>query len=888
MDLDRLPYVVAGRLRSLFRRGRVERELDEELRYHLERQAEVYAARGMSPAAARSAALQAFGGVEFQKERARDARGVPWFDELSADVRYALRTFRRSPAFAAVAVATLALGIGATSAVFSLVDGILLKPLPFPEPERLVRLVQSWPEIGLERWGLSQTNAAVYHDRQKSFSSFAAFTVRTATLGGERPSQLNVTYATADFFGVLDVAPMVGRPFLPSEDVPGRNHVIILSYGLWQQRFGGDRKALGTSVSIDGFPATVIGVMRPGFAVGTQASDAWMPLGLDRNRPWGWFLAVIGRLRPGVTPDAAARETTDILWAATREDPVFVGRTQVPDARQHIRTIVTPLREALVGKVTRPLLVLQVAVALILLIAAANVATLLLGRGVSRSRELTLRIALGASRGRVVRQLLTETVVLALAGALIGLGLAAAGVRLLPHLPITSLPRVGEVHVDGRVLGFAILLSVVVGILFGLAPALHTHRLGLSSDLNEGPRGSARGPARRTHATLVVGQLALTVVLLIGAGLVLKTVQRLLGQDLGFRPEGITLVNLPLPRDRYEGSSPEVGARINAFTVELLDRVRRLPGVSRAAVAWGPPFWGSGRNGYRVEGHEVPAGAEGQTVTNAVSPGYFATMEIPLKRGRDFTAADRDSSALVVIVDQTLARRFWPDGDAIGRRIQMTGDTVWRTIVGLVGGVLDNTPSDPPIPHTYFPYSQEPGRFVNLEVRTSGDAAPTIAAIRRTVAAIEPQVPLDVVQPLTDTIRSSVSDLRLTEILLGGFALLALLLAAVGVYGVMNLAVAARRREFGIRLAIGAEPGTLLRLVLGQGLRLAAAGAVLGVAGAWVVTRWMRGLLYGVSTTDPVVFTALPLLLVAIAIASCAAPSLRAAGSDPLEALRVE
>lgn len=891
-----MKFRLTPRLRALLWKDSVEQEIADELSFHLEMRTRELMARGLEPATARTQAERRFGDLQrvaaecadLGHHMERTMRRTQYFDELRRDGRFALRQLRKTPAFTVVAVLTLALGIGATSAVFSLVHGILLKPLPFPESGRLVQVMQAWPEIGLDQWTLSQTNAAVYRERQHSFTALGAYTIRTATLGGPQPTQLNVTYATAGFFEALGIAPLLGRAFLPAEDAPHENHVIILSDALWQQRFGSDPGIVGRTVTIDGFPTQIIGVMPPGFSLSVQRSDGVMPLGLDRNQPWGWFLQGVARLRPGVSSAAAQRELTDIMWGAIRENPVFVGRNQVPQTSQHLHAIVTPLRDALIGNAARPLLVLQAAVGLFLLIAVANVATLLLGRGTSRARELALRVALGASQGRVTRQLLTETLVLALAGAIAGLGLAVAAVHALPHLPIAQLPRAQDVRVDGTVLAFTLLLSVLVSLVFGLAPAFHAQRQGRISTLSGGPRGSVRGSNRRVHGALVVTQLALSVMLLIGAGLVLRSMHRLVALDLGFRPDGITVVNLPLPLERYGSSVPDAGKRINVFVVSLLDRVSHLPGVRGAAVAWGPPFWGSGMNGYRVEGHEVVAGAEGQTVTNAVSPGYFATMQIPLLTGRDFSLSDRVSSAPVAIVDHALAQRFWPEGSAVGHRIQMTGDTTWRTIVGVVGAIRDNTPSAPPMPHTYFPYSQQPGRFVNLEIRTSADPAPVIRSVRQAAAAVEPEVPLDIIQPLGETIRSTMADRRLIELLLGGFALLALLLAAVGIYGVMGLLVADRTREFGIRLAVGAEPASLLRLVLAHGLRLAATGGVLGVAGAFAVTGWIRGLLFEVSPRDPLVFTFLPVGMVAVAVASCYAPSRRAARSDPLAVMRAD
>jgi predicted permease len=547
---------------------------------------------------------------------------------------------------------------------------------------------------------------------------------------------------------------------------------------------------------------------------------------------------------------------------------------------------VRPLHEVITGRSARPLTVLLAAVGLILLIATANVATLLSGRAAARQREITLRAALGASRKRVLRQLLTESVALALLGAVAGVILALVAVRLFTHSSLATLPRIDAVTVDGRVLAFTLVVSVASGLLFGLLPALHAGRTQLAADLMAGQRTSARGASRKANNALVVAQLALSVVLLIAAGLVLKSFQNLTQVELGFQPRGVTSIQLPLPQ-RIASNAAAMSTFVNA----TLPRVRALPGVQNAALVSAPPMDSdnSEMDGYLIEGRPLPpSGSEDQTYRVAVSPDYFKTVGIPLHYGRDFAASDDTTSLAVVIADATFADRYWKGAEAIGKRVRTGGDTTWYTIIGVAGTVRDGDPALPPDPHLYYSVPQIGGNPLSLVLRTSGSSASLIAAARRAVAQMEPAIPLEDVKTLSNIIDQTYATRRLTRILLGGFALLALLLAVVGIYGVMSLHVANRRREFAIRLAIGAQPRALLRLVLGEGALLAGLGVVIGIAGAVAVTRFIASLLYDVSPTDPAVLLALPLLLAAVALTATYVPARRAAKSDPLGTLRAD
>jgi predicted permease len=747
----------------------------------------------------------------------------------------------------------------------------------------LVRLIGSYPEKGLPTWGVSQQQIALYRDRATDFEAFTAYRGGSVTIRTDRGAErLSILRVTSEFFKAVGVQPMIGRAFTADEDKPGQNQFVVLSYGAWQTRFGGSQSVLGTTIDIDGEPWRIIGVMPERFAFPRPDVQAWVPMGLDPLRRGGFMNSGLGRLKPGITPQHAEAQTTAIMWDWAR-----LGATagSVDPSRTKMKTIVRPLQEALTARSARPLTVLFAAVVLILLMATANVATLLSSRAAGRQREMSLRTALGATGTRVVRQLLTESVALALLGAVVGIALATLGVRAFMHSPLASLPRIDEVSVDGRVLAFTLAVSVLSGMLFGLLPALHGLRPRLSSDLTAGQRESSHRAARRVNNALVVTQLSLSVVLLVAAGLVLKSFQKLTSLDFGFASDGVTSFVLYLPQ--RIGNSAEA---TRTFMNTTLEQVRSIRGVKSASLAWGLPFEdNSNYDGYLVEGRSVPpSGNEDQTYQIAVSPGHFATLGIPLLFGRDFVASDDSASTRVGLVDETLARRYWKGAEALGKRIRVTGDSTWFTIVGVVGAVHDGDAAVPPSPHLYVSIPQTGANQLSLAVRTTGNAASVVAAVRRTLTGIEPTIPLDIVRPLSSVVDQTLATRRLTKILLAGFAALAVVLAAIGIYGVMSLHVANRQREFGIRLAVGAAPVGLVRLVLADGALLAALGAVIGVAGAIMVTRWMSSLLYEVSPTDPVVLATLPLGLALIAIVSCYLPARRAAKSDPLSVLRAD
>lgn len=802
--------------------------------------------------------------------------------DLWQDLRYATRIFRKNPGFTFIAALTLALSIGACTAIFSLVNSILITPLPYPESDRLVTLIQSYAQMGLDGWGLSQAKFAVYRDQNQSFEKSAAFVNTGFNLTGVgEPERLIGTNVTADFFDVLGVKPIHGRTFRLEEDAPGKNVVCVLSYTFWQRRFAGDPQVIGTSLNLNNVPTEVVGVMPQGFSFPQASVDVWVPLGLNPQRRNMSVHTGIARLKPGVTASQAEADTTAILWNDERQNG------NPPPEGADLKTIVTPLKERITGSTQKPLLVLLGAVALVLLIACANVANLLLAKAASRTQEIAVRLALGARPGRVVRQLLTESLLLAGIGAAAGTALAVWGVTLINRMPLQGVPRIEEVSVNTTVLLFTVAVTMLTGLLFGLAPALRAYRLGLGAGMREGIRGSAGPSSRRLNSALVAAQIALSVILLVGAGLLLKSFERMNEVNPGFRPENVLTMRISLPAREY--AEPQQVVR---FYEGMLERVRNLPGIESAAINTMPPFSGmSDADGYIVEGNEPKdGGVQPNAQRRRVSSKYFQTMGMSIIAGRDFSESDVDNESPVVIVDETFARRYWPEGDAIGKRIKWAWDIPipWMTVVGVVSSIKHQSLIEENDPYIYQPHTLEPSHSMYLAVRATGDPAAATPAIRREIQKIDPNLPLYLVRPMTELIGQSLNSQRLTNMLLMSFALFAALLAAIGIYGVMSLNVASRTKEFGIRLALGAAPRDLLRSALKQSLKLIATGIVIGLAGALALTQTIKSLLFEVNAADPVVFICVALLLALVALAACYLPARRSAQVDPLVALRYE
>ena len=808
-----------------------------------------------------------------------------WAD-LKRDVRYAIRILIKNPGFSAVAMLTLALGIGATSAIFSLVGNILLRPLSYPASDQLVSLVQSYSQIGLDNWRLSPADFSLYKDQNSSFRSLAAYWVTGINLTGiATPERLVAAQTTADFFKVLGVDPILGRTFAVDEDTHGRNNVCVLSYSFWERHFNKDRQVIGKVMVLNNSAVQVIGVMPGWFNFPSNTTEIWMPLEFNSQASHPYFLTAIARLKPGIHPQSAQSETTRTLWSASMQNPHLVARNEPPPPGADLKTVVVPLKESIVGKTAIPLLILQSAVAFILLIACANIANLFLTRTTARARDVALCYALGCTPFRVLKQLLTESLLLALCGAIPGILLAWAGVKALGRMMADDIPRIDEVGINGSVLLFTLGVAVVTGLLTGILPALRTMRLGLKEGLNEARRGSSGGSGGWMKAGLVGGQLALSLVLLVGAGLMLKSLQRMIAVQPGFESEKVLTMLLPVVKYKYP--SPREAVQ---FYRTLKFELSAIPGVSSVSVTTNIPFSGEENlDGYIVEGHEPPQGTEPtQAELHTVSPDYFKTMGISLLRGRDFQHTDEANTPAVAIVDQTLANKFWPDGNALEKRIETTGDQNWMMIVGVVNGVKDKNLAEDMQPHLYFPHGQDPQLRMYLAVRTTGAPLTISSAIRNKIRELDPEIPVYAVRPLTDVIRQSLYRQKLVDGLLGSFAVVALALSVIGIYGVISIYVTSRTREFGIRMAVGAQPRDVLYSVLKQGLLLVGIGIGAGLLGAFLLTKTISSLLYNVSETDLVVYTVVPLLLAIVAIAACYFPARRAAKTDPVVALRYE
>jgi putative ABC transport system permease protein len=807
---------------------------------------------------------------------------------LGQDLRYGVRMLVKSPGFTIIAVLALALGIGANSAIFSVVNAVLLRSLPYKDSERLVMLWEQHPQAG--RMGVAGLNFIEWHRQATSFEQSAVFAQTSFDLTGHgEAARISGTRATADFFKVIGGEAALGRTFLPGEDAGAAQPVAVVSHGFWQKRLGGDPRALGTNIRLDETDYTLVGVMPPDF--GDQLDDwVWTPLSTDPERisAGGRSLQALARLKPGVELAQAQSELDKIAanLAAAR-----------PDFNRDWTFKLVPLHEQVTGSVRLILLVLSVTVCLVLLIACANVANLSLARATRREGEMAIRTALGATRWRLVRQLLTESVLLALAGGAAGLLLALWGVDLL--LTLGTVPRAREIGVDSQVLVFTLLISVATGILFGLAPALRVARRDVNSALKDVAKSTIPGFSRnRLRGALVVAEIALAVVLLIGAGLLMRSFLRLTSVDPGFKADNVLLLEVPLSEARYKEDE-----RVVRFFDEMLARVRALPGVEAAGTTHTAPLDGSDSSRPFIIADRTPpeAGREPGAGYRVVSPGYFRALGIPVLQGRDFSDNDRLSAPGVVMINQTLARRHWPDSNPVGQRMRqgaVGGESPWMEIVGVVGDVRHSRLDAEPRPEMYFPYAQAGAqasrsivasrRRITLAVRASSSLGSLGEAVRREIASIDKNQPVTGVRTMSESVARSVMSQRFSALLVAIFAGLALALAMIGVYGVMSFSVGGRTREIGIRMALGAQGADVMRMIVGQGMWLVVAGIIVGLAASFAATRLMAGLLYGISTTDPLVFIIIPALLAGVALLACYLPARRATKINPMEALRYE
>ncbi len=866
-------------------------EIDDELAFHLARKTEALIANGYAPADARHEAERQFGNLEYTRRycrdedvrREREARQTTMIDELKQDFVYALRALRSAPGFALVALLTLALGIGANTAIFSVVRGVLLAPLPFPNAHEVVRVWQANPGDNELRSMVSEPDYLEWRAEAKRFASMGAYwyvpgSSNADLTGIGNPERIEGAYVTPGFFGTLGARAMIGRTIRDDEAVEGNDRFIVLSHGFWQRRLGGDRSIIGRSLTIEGEPFTVVGVMPAEFTYPGDRLDYWMPLSVMGPNAIGRqrgsrFLDVIGRMAPGVTPEQAHDELAAIARRIEQREQSARGWSDVT---------VLPVREALVGEVRRPLLVLLGAVAFVLLIACVNIAGLLLARATARQSELAVRSALGAGRGRIVRQLVTESMVLALLGGALGVGLAYAGVDALGVLGAADLPRATAIRIDATILAYALVVSILAGLLFGLLPALRATSRNLQGVLRAGARGTVGTAGHRLRSALVVAEVALAVVLVVGAGLAAKSFARLLEVDPGFQASNVLAVRLGMSYDRL---GPD---RIPGYYEALLARIAAVPGVEAVGAAKNFPLRGMGEDRGIVVPPGVNGGSEEEVRVNAlhVSADYFRAMGIPLRAGRAFTAADRQGAPLVFIVNEAFARRYWPNENAVGKVVRM--GPVPIQVIGVVGDFRQRDLATVPEPMAFIHYPQNMRAGLSLAVRTTGTPLRFANAVREAIWSVDRNQTITSMETLSSIVGDDVSRPRLLATLLLLFGIMGLTLGALGIYGVLAYAVSQRRQEIGVRVALGATPRSVLRLVVGQGMALALVGVVAGVAGALALTRVMASVLYEVKATDPATFATVVAVLLGTALLASWLPARRALRIDPVQALRYE
>jgi putative ABC transport system permease protein len=882
------------RARSLFHRRAADGELDAELRFHIERQIAANISAGMTPAEARHAALTKFGGVEELKEECRDMRSLNWLQDLAQDVRYGLRMLRKSPGFTAVSVLTLALGIGANTAIFSVVDALLLQPLPYHNANQLVIVWESNAGLETDRNTVSPPNFLDWRAQNHVFDAMAYFGDGRANLtGGGTPQEVIVEYTSTNFFDVWGVKPMLGRGFAADNGKAGNDSVVVLSYGLWKNRFAANPAIVGSSIELDGGAYTVLGVAPPDFdpfiaggSITAEHAQLWAPFVfppkyLDRSKT-GRFLTVVARLKSGADLPQARAEMNVIAARLAAKYPQFNGGWGAN---------VIPMREEVSGAVRPALLILLGAVAFVLLIACANVASLFLSRAAGRKREMAVRAALGASRWRIARQLLAESVLLALLGGVLGVWLAIWGTDALLHSIPQKLLDLSTVPIDLRVLAFAAGATFFSGILFGLLPSYTAAHSEIAASLQESGRGSSLNRRNRAiHAALVVTEIALALVLLAGSGLLIESFVRLTHVNPGFDAEHLLTFKLSLPPEKYKDDPAHI-----AFFRELLDKVDHLPGVRSVSMENLPPFsgfslWGVATDVMLPGQESLPDTQRPNAAVRVVGLDYFRTMGIPLTQGRNFSPAELATEKHVVVVNNTFVRNHFPHANPIGQKItiDMRDTNVPSEIVGVVGDVHGADLTAAPWPTVYWPYPELVYSQMTIVVRTETNPLVLVSSVRQIVQQMDKDEPISNIATMDQLISDSVARSRLTAVLLGVFAALAMILACIGIYGVMAYTTAQRRNEIGIRVALGAQRGDILQLVLGQGVKLAILGVVIGIAGGLALTRLLQNLLFHISASDPFTFAGVAILLTLVALAACYIPVRRAMRVDPMVALRHE
>jgi len=885
-----------------------EAEIADELSEHLEDRYQDLLASGQAEGVAFHTALEELGGdllagglerVErkFYREPIVPGKSGNLFESMVHDVRYAARMLKKSPGFTAIAVLTLALGIGANTAIFTIVDAVLLRPLPFKDPSRLVMLSESFKSLGFPEVPSSPPDLAVIERSQKSFTSLGAFRNKDFELsGGGEPQHIIAARVSASIFPMLGIQPLLDRTYSEQEDKPG-THVAVLGYGLWRDRYAGRPDIVGQTIELDRIPYTVIGVMPKNFQFplhwpkyNNEPAALWVPMAFtpDELQAWGEYNdSVLARLKPGVTLDEARADAALLSAEIKRVYPpemaqIFNGVTPVIG--------LMPLHQAIAGSVETPLLVLMGAAGVVLLIGCANVATLLLSRAASRSREVAIRTALGASRMRLIRQLLTEGLVLAVAGGALGILIAFCGTSGLLSLVPSSLALPHSASLSGWVLAFAVTVSCLTAVVFGIAPALQASCSRAQGWLQESGRSGTPSRAHhRLQGFFVAAEFALAMVLLIGAGLLIRSFSKLLETSPGFRPDHLLTMSVPLT---FEGYSK--AGQVRAFYQQAIERIAHLPGVKSVAGSNDLPLESSDNEMLQVEGRQ---GSTPLTTVTWTLGDYFSTMGIPLVEGRFFTPEDRIGSQPVAVINQETAKLVWPGGNILGQRLGHSFPNMMRTVVGIVGDVNDGPLGSRPGPHFYLPYLQLPDDYImynnvilpiNVVVRTSTDPASVTSAVVAQIHSLDPQLAVANIRTMDQEMASSVAAPKFNTFVLGLFAFLALFLAAIGIYGVLAYAVAQQSHEIGIRMALGAQRRDVMRLILIQGAHLALAGLAIGTLTALGLTRMMSSLLYSISASDPLTFAAVAAMLVAVALLACYIPARRAMRVDPIVALRCE
>jgi predicted permease len=875
------------------RRERMLQELDQDIRDYIERETQDNIERGMPPEEARYAAMRKFGNVTRVKEETWEVWSFVWFEQLFADMRFAARTLRKSPGFTAVAVLTLALGIGANTAIFSVVKAVLLRSLPFQDPAHLVRVNESVAKGG--RSPVAYPNYLDWRAQNTVFQDMAAFGDCEMILNGKDKSDRVVCEQVSEsYFPILGVSAILGRTFTPEENaVPMKHAVALIGYGLWQRRFGSDPQILGKPIRLNDYEYTIIGVLPQGFLGYSDSAEVWIPM-MMRDAAWPQvakydflhtrdihFHKVLARLKAGVSLAMAQTQMETIAGQLAKAYPKENSERGV---------LVTPASEDYLRSFRAPLLVLLGAVAFVLLIACANVTNLILTRSAARDRELAIRLALGAGRGRLIRQFLTESLLLTLGGALAGVALAFWTLDLLVSVLPVSFPSFTHVRLDAGVLSFAFVLAAATALLMTVFPMLSSAQTDVSESLKESVKSSISLRGRQTGRLLIVSEVALALVLMIGAGLMLRSLAHLLEDNPGFRPDHLVTLRFYVPDREFEGNGR------NRFGPELAERIAHFPGVESAAATFVDPFlWGGFQRGFTVEGHAPISNAEADTVYyQEIGPNYFHTMGVPLMQGRDFSVRDSVSSPGTVMVSESFAHRYWPGQDPIGKRIKYgAADSThpWMQVIGVVGNIKYNSlRQDPEAEPVIYGALLQSEVIINMSlvVRTHSSPEAMLGPLREEIQRIDSAIPVYNVATLSERMRMDSAETRSYGLLLALFAALAVVLAAVGIYGVISYWVTRRTREMGIRLSFGARPRDLHRLIIGEGLRLALTGIAVGALGAALVTRAMTSLLYGVKPFDPVLFAALAAGLTGVVILACYIPARRATSVDPMVALRYE